>query len=117
MTASRPRPRPSFDKPAQVVLDPNGNLLIVDTVNNRIRVVAQSSARSTASSMTAGDIYTVAGTGAVGTTGDSGLATSAKVDHPRGVALDAHGDLIIADTVNCRIRMVAQTTGTYYGAP
>ena len=39
--------------------------------------------------MTAGDIYTVAGTGTCGTSGGSGPATSAKIDEPNAVAVDA----------------------------
>ncbi|MDF1592253.1 MAG: hypothetical protein P1P89_12110 [Desulfobacterales bacterium] len=51
-------------------------------------------------------IDTVAGTGVVGGSGDGGLATQARLNAPRGVAVDAAGNLYIADTKNHRIRKV-----------
>jgi len=65
--------------------------------------------------MTVGDIYTVAGNGAAGFSGDGGRATSAEISIPRGVAADGAGNLLIADSGNFRIRVVAATTGTFYG--
>ena len=59
-------------------------------------------------SMTAGDIYTIAGSssGTSGSSGDGGAATSALLDDPTGVALDSAGDLYIADSGNNRIQEV-----------
>ncbi len=65
--------------------------------------------------MTAGDIYTVAGTGTYGYSGDGGPATSAEIKNPLSVAVDAHGNLLIDDQHNNRIRLVAAGTGTFYG--
>jgi hypothetical protein len=56
--------------------------------------------------MTAGDIYTVAGLGSNGFSGDGGQATSAELSQVVGVAVDSAGDLLIADVGNSRIRMV-----------
>jgi hypothetical protein len=56
--------------------------------------------------MTAGNIYTVAGRGSQGFSGDGGPATSAELNQPFGVAPDSAGDLLIADVGNNRIRMV-----------
>ena len=53
-----------------------------------------------------GIITTVAGTGAAGYTGDGGPATAATFDCPVGVALDAAGNLFIADSFNYRVRKV-----------
>jgi hypothetical protein len=54
----------------------------------------------------AGDIYTVAGNGTPGYSGDGGPATSAELNGPAGVALDTLGNLFIADYFNSRIRQV-----------
>jgi hypothetical protein len=67
--------------------------------------------------MTAGHIYTVAGNGTQGYSGDGGPATSAKLNVPSAVAVDGSGNLVIADRLNARIRVVAGRTGTFYGVP
>ena len=56
--------------------------------------------------MTAGDIYTIAGTGTGGFSGDGAPATAAELSAPAGVAVDAAGDLLITDSHNRRIREV-----------
>lgn len=56
-------------------------------------------------------IYTVAGTGLTGSSGDGGAATSAKLDNPNGIAFDAYGNMYIADTALHTVRKVDVTTG------
>jgi sugar lactone lactonase YvrE len=82
-------------EPYGVAVDFNGNLYIGDTGNARIRMVD-----------TSGIIHTVAGNGHIGFGGDGGPATSAMLYNPQGVAIDSKGDLLIADSFNCRLRMV-----------
>src|SRR5439155_2350 len=53
---------------------------------------------------------TVAGNGSLGFAGDGGAATGASLYFPAGVALDASGNLYIADQDNCRIRKVDAAT-------
>jgi sugar lactone lactonase YvrE len=101
--------------PDGVAVDGAGNLVIADTRNQRIRVVAASSGTFYGRAMTAGDMYTVAGTGTAGFSGDGGPATSAEVDLPTAVAVDAAGNLVIVDPGNVRVRVVAHKTGTFYG--
>ena len=87
-----------------VALDTDGNLYLADAGNNRIRKL----------SPVTGAITTVAGDGVKGFSGDGGPATSAQLDGPSGVALDAAGNLYIADGTragNNRIRRVAAATG------
>jgi hypothetical protein len=103
--------------PFGVALDGAGNLLIADSDSSRIRAVAASTGTFYGRPMTAGDIYTVAGTGNRGFSGDGGPATAAELAGPFGVAVDAAGNVLIADTFNGRIRVVAASTGTYYGQP
>ena len=101
--------------PAGVALDGAGNLVIADSSNNRIRVVAAKSGTFYGRAMTKGDIYTVAGNGRQGFSGDGGPATRARLHRPAGAGVDAAGNLLIADTGNNRIRVVAEHTGTFYG--
>jgi len=101
--------------PNDIVADGAGNLVIADTDNSRIRVIAASSGTFYGQAMTAGDIYTVAGTGIAGYTGNGGPATSAELDEPQGVTVDGPGNLVIADSMNNRVRVVAAGTGTFYG--
>jgi sugar lactone lactonase YvrE len=102
-------------QPQGVAVDTAENLVIADTSNRRIRVVAAHAGTFYGRAMTAGDIYTVAGNGARGFSGDGGPATSAKLHEPQGIAVDTAGNLVIADTGNNRIRVVASRTGTFYG--
>ncbi len=85
----------SLDAPADVKLDAAGNLYIADQANNRIRMVNN------------GIISTFAGNGTATFGGDNGLATSAQINGPSGIALDPAGNLIIADTGNNVIRKVS----------
>ena len=101
--------------PAGVAVDGAGNLVIADTEDQRVRVVAAHAGTFYGQAMTTGDIYTVAGTGTFGFSGDGGPATSADLAYPEGVAVDGAGNLLIADLSNNRIRVVAASTGTFYG--
>ena len=78
-----------------LAVDSAGNLYIADSGNNRIRKVSN------------GVITTVAGNGNQGFSGDGGPATSASLFAPTGVAVDAAGNLYIADYGNNRIRSVS----------
>ena len=98
-----------------VAADTAGNLVIADAANDRIRVVAAATGAFYGQQMTAGDVYTVAGTGSFGFSGDGGPATSAQLSDPAGVTVDAAGNLVIADTFADVIRVAAGQTGTYYG--
>jgi hypothetical protein len=101
--------------PSDVVADAAGNPVIADPENERIRVVAVKSGTFYGKKMTTGDIYTVAGNGFPGFSGDGGRATKAKMHQPVAVAVDSAGNLAIADSFNYRVRMVAARTGTFYG--
>jgi DNA-binding beta-propeller fold protein YncE len=98
-----------------VAVDRAGNLVIADSLNLRIRVVAVRTGRFYGQAMTAGDIYTAAGGGGGHGLGDGGPATDAELGIPDGVAVDHAGNLVIADTQDDRVRVVAAHTGTFYG--
>lgn len=88
--------------PSSMVYDSAGDLYIADTGNNVIRKVTAAD----------GIIHTVAGTTARGYNGDNGPAVKATLTAPVGIALDASGNLYIADTGNHVIRKVAISSGT-----
>ena len=89
-----------LDTPTGLAFDSAGNLFLADTHNHRVRRVDAAS----------GIITTVAGTGQPGFSGDETLATRGQLDLPRGLAIDAAGDLLIADSRNQRIRKVDGVT-------
>jgi trimeric autotransporter adhesin len=91
----------TLSMPYAVAVDASGNICIADTYNNRIRLVTKST----------GIITTVAGNGTYGYSGDGGLATSATMRYPRGVAVDTSGNIFFADNYNHRIRLVTKITG------
>jgi sugar lactone lactonase YvrE len=90
-----------LNNPLGVELDATGNLFIADTGNNVIREVVSAT----------GKIQSVAGNGTAGYSGDGASATSAELNTPNGVAVDASGNLFIADYANYVIREVVAATG------
>ncbi len=105
--------------PQGVAVDRAGDIFIADFGNNQVREVAAVSGAQYGISMTAGDIYTVAGHGmgssAQGYSGDGGPAVAADLDKPADVAVDRAGDIFIADLGNGVIREVAAVSGAQYG--
>lgn len=85
-----------LDTPSGLAVDSAGNVYIADTYNNRIRRVSPD-----------GVISTIAGTGGFGYAGDGGPAVLAQLALPMGLALDAQGNLYIADYLNRRVRRVS----------
>ena len=90
-------------QPAGVAVGPDGSLYIADGGDNRVRRVAAAPDGTIPVSTT---ITTVAGTGSFGYSGDNGPATAAQLAYPSSVALDANGDLFIADENNSSVREV-----------
>ena len=106
-----------LNAPVGVAVDPAGNLFIADSGNNRVQEVAASTGTRWGVSMTANDVYTVAGSssGSSGYSGDSGAATSALLNDPLGLELDTAGDLYVGDSGNNRVQEVAFANGTQWG--
>jgi trimeric autotransporter adhesin len=84
-----------LNAPTRLALDPSGNIYFTDNGNNVVRRVS-----------TAGVIETVAGNGQYGFAGDGGPATAAMLANPIGLTIDAEGGILIADADNLRIRRV-----------
>jgi PKD repeat protein len=84
-----------LQSPRAVAVDGQGNVYIADANNHKIRRVS------------GGTITTFAGTGAAGSSGDGGQATSAQLSSPHGVAVDGQGNVFIADFGNNKVRRVS----------
>src|SRR5215472_11867038 len=85
---------------AAVALDSGENLYIADTINHRIRLVHAST----------GLIYTIAGNGRKGFSGDGGPALAAELSFPSGIAVDRSGRVYFSDQGNNRIRVLTPVT-------
>jgi streptogramin lyase len=75
-----------LNRPRFLIVAPDGSLIIGDTANYRVRRVDP-----------AGIITTIAGNGQWGYSGDGGPATAARLDDPRGLALDHAGNLYVSN--------------------
>ena len=105
-----------LNTPMGLAIDRNGNLFVADKSNSAIRKVV----------LATGAISTVAGTGTAAFSGDGGPANKASLGSPSSVAVDASGQLYIADTDDSVVRLinakgiisvVAGVPGFYGGAP
>jgi sugar lactone lactonase YvrE len=85
----------SFNTPFAVCVDASGNLYVADNRNNKIRKITP-----------AGVVTTLAGSGASGSS--DALATGASFNLPQGIAVDASGNVYVADAGNNKIRMIAK---------
>jgi GT2 family glycosyltransferase/DNA-binding beta-propeller fold protein YncE len=90
-----------LDTPDGVAIAPDGDLIVADSHNHRIRRIDRET----------GEIITIAGSGEDGFDGDGGPAIEARLHTPSAVAAASNGDLYIADTLNYRIRMIDHLTG------
>jgi uncharacterized protein (TIGR03437 family) len=97
-----------LSKPSSVVFDSSGNMYIADSGNNVIRKVTASTAANPNVISTYAGVYN---SGMGGYTGDNGQAGRAELSDPVALALDAAGNLYIADSNNDVIRKVTATSG------
>jgi streptogramin lyase len=96
-----PATKASLNEPYEVRFDRTGDLYFVERLNHLVRKV----------DLKTGVISTVAGTGKPGFGGDGGPATRALFHEPHSIQFDAHGDLLVCDIRNHRLRKVDMRTG------
>lgn len=89
-----------LDRPWNLLVAPDGSILIADFGNDRVRKVSSG-----------GVITTLAGNGARGFSGDGGSPGQASLDAPTALVMDPAGDLYIADSGNNRVRMISISDG------
>ncbi|MBL8228850.1 MAG: hypothetical protein JNL98_10250 [Bryobacterales bacterium] len=85
----------ALTQPADIKPDRSGGWIVAEAGSHRVRRISAT-----------GVVSTIAGTGSAGFSGDGGPASQARLSSPQGVAVDAEGNIYIADTENHRIRMV-----------
>jgi uncharacterized protein (TIGR03437 family) len=91
-----PATKALLGNPSGLAIDKSGNLYIADGGNSRVRMID-----------TTGTISTIAGNGTFGLTGDGGAAAKATLNYPLDLAVDAAGNLYIADTYNGAVRKIS----------
>jgi uncharacterized protein (TIGR03437 family) len=87
-----------LDFPTGVAVDGSGNIYVADQGFSRIRKITMN-----------GIINTIGGNGTPGYSGDGGLATSASMNGPAGVAVDASGNVYVAELGNNIVRLLQPT--------
>jgi hypothetical protein len=89
-----PAGRARFNGPVGVAVDATGRVLVADTYNDRIGVITAE-----------GTVTTLAGSGAAGAA--DGPAADAQFNTPCGIAIDAGGAVLVADTGNSVVRLIS----------
>jgi uncharacterized protein (TIGR03437 family) len=90
-----PAPQAKLGLVTGIAMDGNGNVLIAETGNHRIRKIDAN-----------GIITTIAGNGRPGFSGDGGPAAGATLNGPAGISVDPQGNILITDVLNGRVRRI-----------
>lgn len=104
-----------LDQPTGVALDAAGDLFIADTANCRVRVLPAATTTLFGQAVTAGHLFTVAGTGVCGSAGQGGPLAAAQLWDPVAVTVDGAGDLLVADNGDQSVLLAPARAGSFYG--
>jgi hypothetical protein len=105
----------ALNNPGGIALDHAGNIVVAETSEHSVRLIAESTGTFYGQHMTKGHLYTLAGGNGAGSRGDGGPAAQSKLDFPWAVAVDGAGNVVIADSFNYRVRVIAAKSGSFYG--
>lgn len=97
-----PATQATMREPQRVQIDSQGTIYVAEKGNSVVRRI----------DAVTGTISTVVGTGVAGSSGEGGPATQARLNQPRGIALEGDSTLYVADTNNHQVRRVDLATGT-----
>ena len=103
--------------PGGIAFDSAGDMYIADGGNNRVQEIFVTGGSTWGITMTAGDIYTVAGnaSGTAGIAGNGGASKNAYLSTPTSVSTDTAGDVYISDSGNNRVQEMAKAAGAQWG--
>ena len=104
----------TLNQPSDVVVDPSGNLVVADTDDEAVRLVAATTTDPLVpgTTLTPGDVYLVAGDDyTLGAPTNSVVATADALNFPTGLAVTASGNLVISNSYEGQIALVAAATG------
>jgi uncharacterized protein (TIGR03437 family) len=105
-TTGKPAAQVILNRPLGLAADAMGNIYFSDGFTNQILKLSS-----------AGAVSVVAGTGKTGFSGDGGPPPQGTFNYPYGMAVDANGNLLIADASNSRVRVILTAPPTVQAAP
>jgi sugar lactone lactonase YvrE len=101
--------------PQGVAFDSRGDLVVADTGDNVIRLLIDKNVRLSGHAARADFLYTLAGNSEFGYSRDGLPGLRSIFALPTAVTVDGHGNILIADSSNNRIRVLAMSNGAFYG--
>ncbi|HLI16125.1 MAG TPA: fibronectin type III domain-containing protein [Acidimicrobiales bacterium] len=103
-----------LSQPGAVTADPSGNLVVADTGNSLVEVVAESPTNPgyllpAGTTWTPGDVYLLAGGGSQAPSAAGTVASATRLAAPGALAVDAAGDVLVADTGDHEVEVLAES--------
>jgi hypothetical protein len=104
-----------LDHPSGLAVDPAGDAIVAETGSDTVGVLPVAKGTRFGQPLVADQFTRLAGSGDRGFDGDGGPAPQARLNRPLGLSTDAGGNVLIADSENHVVRVVAASTEVAYG--